>query len=286
LGNEFFFSAPQLKCDSLGGIILLPILLAVSAFIQQTPESAFVAHVRSDLLRHPVEIVSADTVPTVVRGRAFLDVDGDGQAELFLAIAPKYRQTATLVIYRHLDSTRVERLYEGLAPGRLVAVSGRQIDTHTLGNGIDMSVEGGADTTVVTKLLRMARERQMQIVQYPAFFHVDQRPGAASYVDEGSQPLPATEKTCEPFEFEPIEALETGVLGADTATKYLAVLTRTTIDIYRFNGVTSDGRLLKRRWPIQRPANFAGLHVSASGFIEGLSAAGQPIHLSIPASER
>jgi len=148
-----------------------------------------------------------------------------------------------------------------------------------------MSVEGGADTTIVTKLLRTARDRHMQIVQYPAFFHVDERPGAASYVDEDSQPLPATEKTCEPFEFEPIETLETGVLGVDE-TRYLAVLTRTAIDIYQFNGVTSDGRLLKRRWPIQRPANLAGLHISASGIIEGLSAAGQPIHLSIPASDR
>src|SRR5258706_16317045 len=154
-------------------------LIVAFVAILQGPDSVFLAKSLNDLRAHPVEIVGKDTVATVVRAHALLDIDHDGRPELFLAIAPKYRQTATVVIYRTVDGIRVERLYEGLAPGKLVPVSNRQVDTHTLGNGIDMTIEGGADSGIVARLLATARAQGMQIVRYPDFFHVDERSQAA-----------------------------------------------------------------------------------------------------------
>ncbi len=257
-------------------------LIISFAAVVQAPDSVLLAQSLSDLRAHPLEIVAKDTVATLVRAHALLDIDHDGRLELFLAIAPKYRQTATVVIYRMIDGNRVERLYEGLAPGRLLPVSNRQIDTHTLGNGIDMTIEGGADSSTVVRLLATARTQGMQIVRYPDFFHVDERSHAAQYVDIASASPGFHEKTCESFEFSPVEALASGHVGSDTVGHYLAALTPAEVVFYRIRGISSDGRLQKTSWSVPRPGALVKLQVTVDGFIVGVGSDGRRVPLTLP----
>jgi hypothetical protein len=255
--------------------------LLVLATVQQASDSALLDRSLSDLRTHPVEIVAKDTAPTVVRAHAFLDIDHDGHAEVFLAITPKYRQTATIVIYRALDSNRVARVYEGLAPGRLVPPSGRQVDTHTLGNGVDLSVEGGADSSVGRRVVGAARVQGMQIVRYPDFFHVDVRGPAAAFVDIASALHDLHAKTCESFEFSPVEAIATGHVGKDTVDHYLAVLTPAEVVFYRFRGVAPDGLLNKMSWSLPRPQGVVTLK-TIDGVVVGIASDGRQADLELP----
>ncbi len=259
----------------------LTLIIPFAAFVQ-APDSTLLAQSLNDLRAHPVEIVAKDTEATVVRAHALLDIDRDGRPEIFIAIAPKYRQTATIVIYKMVDDNRVQRLYEGLAPGKLVPVSNRQIDTHTLGNGIDMTIEGGADSSMGVRLLATARTQGMQIVRYPNFFHVDERSQAAQYVDIASASPGFHETTCESFEFSPVEALASGRVGSDTVGRYLAALTPAEVVFYRLRGISSDGRLQKTSWSVPRPDGLVKLQVTIDGLIVGVSSDGRRVPLTLP----
>src|SRR5262245_38732615 len=256
-------------------------LLVIRA-LHQSADTALLSRALADLRLHPVEIVAKDTVSTTVRAHAFLDINDDGRAEVFLAISPKYRQSATVVVYRWLDGNRIERLYEGLAPGQLVSVSGKQVDTHTLGNGIDMSVEGGADSARTLRVILAARLHGMQIVRYPSFFHVDERSKAAGYVDMASAAAKLQANTCVSFEFAPVQALASGKVGSDTVRPYLVVLTPTEIVFYRFFGITPDGLLEKSTWSEQRPNALSTIGVAKDGFVVGTMSDGHRTTLALP----
>lgn len=250
---------------------------------QQLPDSLFVAKALEDMRVHPVEIVGHDTVPPSARGHTLLDIDRDGRNELFFVIAPKYRQTATVVIYRALDTGGVGRLYEGLAPGSLVPVSGRQIDPHTLGFGVDMTVQGGGlDSAGLSRLLGAARTQGMQVVRYPQFFHVDQRSQAASYIDPTDASPNLRAKTCEGFEFARVDGIIAGHLGTDSSATYLAVITPADLVLYLFRGITPDGRLLKRVWLFPRSHDVASLDLTPTGYIAVVMSSGRMIALAAP----
>src|SRR5262245_19843840 len=255
-------------------------LLVIRALLQSA-DTALLSGALADLRLHPVEIVAKDTVSTTVRAHAFLDINDDGRPEVFLALSPKYRQTATVVVYRWLDGNRIDRLYEGLAPGQLVSVSGKQVDTHTLGNGIDMSVEGGADSARTLRVILAARSHGMQIVRYLSFFHADERSKAAEYVDMASAAAKLQANTCESFEFAPVQELASGKVGSDTRP-YLVVLTPTEIVFYRFAGITPDGLLEKAIWSEQRPNALTTIGVAKDGVVVGTMSDGHRTTLALP----
>src|SRR5207245_7646432 len=97
-----------------------------------------------------------------------------------------------------------------------------------------MTIEGGADSSMVVRLLATARTQGMQIVRYPDFFHVDERSHAAQYVDIASASPGFHEKTCVSFEFSTVEALALGSVGSGKVGCYLAALTTVAVDLFSF----------------------------------------------------
>src|SRR2546427_246981 len=69
-----------------------------------------------------------------------VDLDRDGNRELVVLFAPHYRQSAPIVIYRLSKTLEVTRVKEGLAPGPLVPLSGAYLDSHSLGQGVDFTL--------------------------------------------------------------------------------------------------------------------------------------------------
>jgi hypothetical protein len=195
-----------------------------------------------------------------------LDITGDGRPEAFVWIEPQLRQTPYILVYTPDSAGGMRRLLEGLAPGRLQRVSGRLVDDHTLGFGVDMSMADTAGAPVdIEKLLSIAYTNGMSLVQYRTFVHVDHREGFLDFVDLSDRALPdAATNTCESFEFSRVDALATGTLPG-SATPVLAVLTTNDITVYRFSGIRPNGTLVKHATMRDRPANVAGFRLSASG---------------------
>ena len=67
------------------------------------------------------------------------DLDGDGVDEVVVSFYPHYRQSPTVVIFKVDDKMNVTRVIEGLAPGRLIPVTGEYLDSHSLGQAADMT---------------------------------------------------------------------------------------------------------------------------------------------------
>jgi len=140
------------------------------------------------------------------------------------------------------------------------------VDDHTLGFGIDMSV-ATARQEDFDRLIASGVQHRMSVVRYRTFAHADGRSHSVTMVDLLGWKLPPNTKTCEAFEFSPVEALAAGSL-AGSGSRYLVALTSSDVTIYRFHGMRSNGLFDKQSWVRTRPPDVAGLAVSAGGAIE------------------
>ena len=262
------------------GIGVLAVLSVLAA--GQAPDSQLLASATAHLATHPVETMLSDTVVAQVRSHAFLTLPGDSQRVLFLSISPKYRQTPTILVYRRSSSGQTERLYEGLAPGRPVPVSGRFVDSHTLGIGVDLTFEGMADSATVARVIAAARTQHMHLVRYPRFLHADMRGDAAGFVDMTTFLPDTTAMTCGDFEFTSVDAMQAGHLRGDARGAYLVVLTPVDLVTYRFERIAADGRLVKRVSMSRRAADLRGLALAPDGAIDGISSDGRPQTITAP----
>jgi hypothetical protein len=256
-------------------------LWTVLAFAQD-PDSLLLASARLHLAAHPVEIMLDDRVVPQIRAYAFLTTDTDSERLLLLSIVPKYRQTPTIVVYHRSGSGEAERLYEGLAPGSLAPISGRYVDSHTLGIGIDMTFEGVADSATVVRVMSLARQQHMHFVRYPRFVHVDSRAEAAGFLDMTPMAPNLAAPTCGEFEFPPVDTMVVGHFRADRTSSVLVALTPRDIVTYRIHGVAADGRLAKHVWLRERPGNLQGLTLLADGTIEGVGRDGRGLAIAPP----
>jgi hypothetical protein len=262
-------------------MVAVVMLLLQSAALPR--DSAIAAAARSIAALEPVEAVAQTRGTVLVRDVRVLDIDGDGRPEAFVWIEPQLRQTPFILVYTRDSAGGMRRLLEGLAPGRLQRVSGRLVDDHTLGFGVDLSVgDDPAKPFDFDKLLSAAYDNGMSLVQYRTFVHADHREGYLDYVDLTDRALPhATTNTCESFEFSRVDALATGTL-AGSATPALAVLTTDDITIYRFGGIRPNGTLVKQVTMRDRPANVIGLRLSPAGQILLLKSDGTASPLPAP----
>ncbi len=85
------------------------------------------------------------TYRTKIENVVVADLDGDGQPEVTVRFIPHYHRSPTVVIYRVAPDMTVTRVTEGLAPGPLVPVTGDFLDSHTLGEGADITIGDGED---------------------------------------------------------------------------------------------------------------------------------------------
>jgi hypothetical protein len=238
--------------------------------------------VRAAAEREPVEAFGTVAGFVRVRDIALLDVDGDGSPEAFVWIEPRVRQTPTILAYTYDRQRGAHRLLEGLVPGRLQAVSGKFVDDHTMGFGVDMTVGGVKKPVDLDHLIAAGVAHGMSLVRYRTFLHADGRKGFVTFVDLSDRALPTLDtKTCDNFEFSSVEALAAGALSGST-TRYLVALTANDITIYRFRGIRPNGTFDKDSWVRAKPPDVTSLTVSSSADIMLTMRDGRTVPLTAP----
>ena len=263
-------------------IPVLPALLLLLQTPAPPSDTMTLAAVRAAAEREPVEAFG--NAPGLVRVRdiVLLDIDGDGSPEAFVWIEPRFQQTPTVLVYTYDQQRGARRLLEGLVPGKLQPASGHFVDDHTLGFGVDMTVGGDGRPVDFDRLIAAGVEHSMSLVRYKTFLHTDGRSGFVMFVDLSDRTLPSsTTKTCESFEFSPIEGLVAGPL-AGTRTRYLIALTPSDITIYRFHRIRPNGTIDKESWIRPRPPEVTGVELSPTGDVVLRTRNGQAVPLAAP----
>jgi hypothetical protein len=246
-------------------------------------DTTIIAAVRATATRERVEVFKTEKGLVPVRDIQLLDVDGDGSPEAFVSIEPTFRQTPTILVYTYDRQRGARHLLEGLVPGQLQPVSGRFSDDHTIGFGVDMTVGEDGKPVDFDRLLAAAVTNRMSLVKYRTFLHADGRKDFVSFVDLSDRVLPTPgTKTCQDFEFSPVDALAAGTLAGTGSTRYLVALTASDITIYRFRGVRSNGTLDKEVWIRPKPTGATGLRVSPNDEVQLATSDGRGVPLIAP----
>lgn len=258
--------------------------MLLALFLIQAPLSArdsVITAVRAAAEQEPVEGFS--DIPGLVRVRdiVLLDVNGDGAPEAFVWIEPHVRQTPTILAYSYDVQHGARHLLEGLVPGRPQLLSGTLIDDHTMGFGIDMTFDADKGQPALDFMVDNGVQHHMSVVFYRTFIHVDGRAKFLSMADLSSWKLPVDTKTCEAFEFSPVEALAAGTLTGG-GQQYLVALTASDITIYQFRGIRSNGMFDKKSWVRPRPTNVAGLTMTSAGVVALRTQDGKTVPLGGP----
>lgn len=185
------------------------------------------------------------------------DLDDDGRDEVVFQTFPHFRQSPTIVFFKLDAQRKVTRWKEGLAPGPMVKVDGEQLDSHTVGDGVDMTVPGmESDPDARLKIGRSALKHFGGVVLYRGFIHADGRKGRGSFIDLSAlEPQPKGDN-CEDFQFARLRGSAIGSLSGETG-KLLAVWEGERIHLYRIRFI-DGGFLDKQVEVIAAPQGFAG----------------------------
>lgn len=188
------------------------------------------------------------------------DIDNDGLNEAVVLYQPHFRQSPTIILFK-LSNTRktykASRIYEGLAPGPIIPVSGSTIDSHTLRVALDLVAESESGEKIPDpiQVVEMGRAKGMNgFVQYNKFFHIDFRKGLGSYIDMSH--LPDIPENCEKFEFSNVNDIAIGELNDKESKTYIAALTGSSIYLYEINKINEKGYLDKQLFTIPLPHGF------------------------------
>jgi hypothetical protein len=253
--------------------VILPVVL--SALLIAPADSVLAAQLTAVLDAAPIERLESVNGATKVLGALEADLDRDGTSEAIAWIRPALRQTPTLLLFRRkADGSGWERIVEGLAPGRLRAVSGELEDTHVHRVAADL-VAGDGSRASNARVLGAAASTGMSLVAYNGFLHGDTRVAAKFVIDLSTWTLPkGNDKTCEKFEFSQPVSVVAGAIAGDSASTYLAALTEQDITIYRIRAIGADGRLSVESWMRPRPRGTRELTLDASGNISAVGSSG------------
>jgi hypothetical protein len=253
--------------------VILPLVLSV--LLVAPADSVLAAQLTAVLASAPVERLESINGATKILGALETDLDRDGTTEAIAWVRPALRQTPTLLVFRRkADGTGWERIVEGLAPGRLRAVSGQLEDTHVHRVAVDL-VAGDGSRASNARVLGAAASTGMSLVAYDGFLHGDTRVAARFVIDLSAWALPkGTDNTCEKFEFSQPVSVVVGSIGGDSASSYLAALTEQDITVYRIRAIAADGRLSVESWMQPKPRGARELALDASGNITVIGSEG------------
>lgn len=168
------------------------------------------------------------------------DLDSNGAAEVVILTNPHYRQSPTIVIFQLDKELKARRVFEGLAPGPLVPVTGQYLDSHTLGMAVDMTATAkpGAKPIDPRHLIEAALKSRLRgLVQYRNFFHADGREGRGTYVDMTHVDVPGGETNCAQFEFSRVTSIAIGAVWSIDPALHLAASVANQIYIYRIHKI-------------------------------------------------
>ena len=186
-----------------------------------------------------------------------VDLDRDGDRELVVLFAPHYRQSAPIVIYRLSKTLEVTRVKEGLAPGPLVPLSGAYLDSHSLGQGVDFTLNAKDGPIDREKTLKgLFQSKFGGIVEYRSFFHADGRTGEPAYVDMRHVDVPRGKMNCEEFEFSHVDGIAAGALQADPTKVYLVARVGPELWLYHISEFLPSGLLRKEAHVEKLPVDF------------------------------
>lgn len=188
-----------------------------------------------------------------VRDIAVGDLDGDGQAEVVLMVAPHYLQSPTILIFQVNKQMQVTRVREGLAPGPVEPLTGDYLDSHTLSEAVDLTL--GKDQNNPAKRRQMVAAAMRNgfggIVEYRNFFHMDHRSGKGMYLDMTRIDLPARVRSCGSFQFSEVEAISIASRKHEKGN-YLLAKVGDEVYAYRIRKITKNG-LLEKELQILKP---------------------------------
>lgn len=181
------------------------------------------------------------------------DVDNDGQDDVIVHVAPHYRQSPTILLFKVSKDLKVTRVREGLAPGPLVPLNGDFLDSHTLGSGVDLTLgKDQKDRAKRMAIIQAAFKNKMGgVVEYANFIHVDGRTGKGIYVDMSGLATPPEGDNCEKFQFSMPEEIAVRPKN-DGSGNYLLARVGKQIYQYKIHKIRDDGFLEKTL--VVRPA--------------------------------
>ena len=232
-------------------------LLAASIIVQRQ-DTTIVTAARAKAAGEPVEAFKTEQGLVPVLDVQLLDIDGDGAPEAFVSIAPSVRQTPTILVYKYDPQHGARRLFEGLVPGELQPVSGRFVDDHTMGFGIDMTVDESGHPGAFDQLLGSAVKTGMSLVRYSTFLHAAAK-GPCRRVLSDRAPPPRYQDV-RGFEFSPVDGLAAGTLAGSAARSVPGCAHDKDVTIL-FHGVNSNETLIRRfirARPAERPSQSLG----------------------------
>ena len=242
-------------------------ILAAALLAIQSPDSTLIREFTEVLRAAPIERVDAAAAATAVRGVLVDDLDADGRAEAVVWIEPRLRQTPTVLLFSRAADGSWVRIAEGLVPGRLVRVSGRFTDTHTLGLAADLTA-GDGSRDMIERMLGAGAASGMSFVAYRGFLHADNRQNATFIVDLQDWALPpGVEKTCESYEFSSVQSMRIGRLAGGGASRFLVALTEDDVTVYRITSISPSGRLAATSVVRTRERSVRGLTQLADGSV-------------------
>ena len=173
------------------------------------------------------------------------DLDGDGVDEVVVSFFPHYRQSLTIMIFKVDNKMKVTRITEGLAPGKLVPITGEYLDSHTTGHGIDMTInEEMNDPKKRDDFVKAVMKNMGNVVVYKNFIHSDGREGNGTYIDMMHIENPPKDETCESFEFPRVEQVQIGS-KKDDPTPVIMALAGDEVYFYKIKAIRPDGLLDK-----------------------------------------
>lgn len=200
---------PEIKFHKcLGLLVAFSLIVPFPAEAQTALQE--VEAVRSYLLNSDYpEVFGKQHYRVKIENLIFADLDGDGIPEVIAHLKPHFRQSPTIVIFKVTKDLQVQRVMEGLAPGPLQPLSGKYLDSHELGEGVDFTATVKPGYSAESSLLKsFVKSQKGGLVLYKQFAHIDGRQGLPTYIDMREADLAPGIAACQNFEFADVEQVE------------------------------------------------------------------------------
>ena len=152
-----------------------------------------------------------------------IDIDNDGEKEVFLQTFPHYRQSPTISIFKIDKNEGVTRIIEGFAPGHLVKLNKEDdyFDAHSTGTAIDMQLSSKAPDKF-RKFSESFLSCGMSVILFKNFIHSDKREGNGIFIDLMYLDDYADENSCANFQFEKPDQIIAGKIKNQDKKYFIA----------------------------------------------------------------
>lgn len=185
--------------------IMLPLVLSLLALTSNGQSQEFPREINLVF-----DYLLKKDFPEVFNGKSYqfrpvnwqiVDIDDDGNIEVFLQTFPHYTQSPSITIFSISEKDSVTRIVEGFAPGHLISLSSEDdyFSPHSTGTAIDAQLDKGEPEKLL-KFASASLKFGMSCVLYKNFIHTDKKE-SKTFLDLSYLNDYANENTCERFQF-------------------------------------------------------------------------------------